>query len=183
MLWFALWVLTPGLLSNGLGSVFTTDDTWAVFLESILALVLAVVLVSLHGRYNVKLLAKSRMMWAYVVPVVAAIALPFHYGLYFPVALYIFWMTVSVFWQNYLTFGLLQSYLGEALRPWVVLLVSATVFWLGHVLLLPERFAPTNWVPSLAILALGLTLGGLRLWLKSLHLNLALHLTFYFIFA
>ncbi len=45
----------------------------------------------------------------------AAIALPFHYGLSLPVALYTFWMSVSVFWQEDLTFGLLQSYLGQRL--------------------------------------------------------------------
>lgn len=33
-------------------------------------------------------------------------ALPFHYELILLVFLYMAWMTVSVFWQDYLTFGL-----------------------------------------------------------------------------
>lgn len=93
------------------------------------------------------------------------------------------WMAVSVFWQDYLTFGLLQSYLGERLPAWGVIVASAIVFWLGHALFIPDRFAPIHWLPSLAILVLGLALASLRVWLKSLHLILALHLSFYFLFA
>jgi membrane protease YdiL (CAAX protease family) len=92
-------------------------------------------------------------------------------------------MTVSVFWQDYLTFGLLQEYLGERLPTGPVLVLSAVIFWAGHVLFLPDKFAPIHVLPSLAILALGFALASLRVRLRSLHLILALHLGFYVVFA
>lgn len=183
IVWFGLWYLTPGLLSNGVGSLFTDDPVASVLIETVLALLLAVVLVVTHRRYNHVLFARSWSIWLYVLPVALAIALPFHYELILPVFLYMAWMTVSVFWQDYLTFGLLQSYLGERLPIWGVIVASAVIFWLGHALFIPDRFAPANWLPSLAILALGVALASLRVWLKSLHLILALHLSFYFVFA
>lgn len=183
VVWFGLWYLTPGLLSNGVGHLFTNDLATSVLSETALALLLAVALVLTHRRYNRVLFARSWSIWLYALPIALAIALPFHYELILPVFLYMAWMTVSVFWQDYLTFGLLQSYLAERLPTWGVIVASAVIFWLGHALFIPDRFAPANWLPSLAILALGFALASLRVWLKSLHLILALHLSFYFVFA
>lgn len=183
LVWFGLWYLTPGLLSNGVGSLFTTDDATSVLIETVLALVIVLALTLLHRRYNHELFARSWSLWTYALPVTFGVALPFHYGLSLPVTLYIFWMTVSVFWQDYLTFGLLQKYLAERLPTWVMILGSAVIFWAGHALFLPDSFGFTEPLPSLAMLALGLILASLRAWLKTLHLILALHLTFYFIFA
>lgn len=183
VVWFGLWYLTPGLLSNGVGHLFTGDLGTSVLIETVLAAVLAVVLVLTHRRYNRVLFARSWSIWLYMLPVALAIVLPFHYELILPVFLYMAWMTVSVFWQDYLTFGLLQSFLGERLPAWGVIVASAVIFWLGHALFIPDRFAPADWLPSLAILALGFVLASLRVWLTSLHLILALHLSFYFVFA
>ena len=181
--WFGLWALTPGLLANGVGSVFTADDAVSVLIETILALVIVLVLVLLHRRYNRELFARSWSRWLYALPIAAGIVLPFHYDLSLPVALYMFWMTVSVFWQDYLTFGLLQKHLAERLPTWAVVVTSAVIFWLGHALFLPDKFGPGHLLPSLAMLALGLVLALLRAWLKTLHLILGLHLAFYFLFA
>lgn len=100
-----------------------------------------------------------------------------------PVAVYMFWMTVSVFWQDYLTFGLLQSYLGDRLPRWGAVAVTAVIFWLGHALYLPDRFGIASILPSLAMLALGAVFAALRAWLGRLHLLLSLHLAFSFIAA
>ena len=181
--WFCLWYLTPGLLSNGVGSLFSGDDTIAILIESILALAVLLGLVVLHRQYNRHLFAPSRMVWSYTLPIAAAVVLPLHYGIELPIALYMFWMVISVFWQDYLTYGLLQKYLAERLPPLAVLVASAAIFWAGHALLLPDKFGPIQFLPSLAILALGLVLASLRVWLGTLHLILALHLTFYFVFA
>ncbi len=183
IVWFGLWYLTPGLLGNGVGTLFTDDAAASVLIETALAFVLGIAIVALHRHYNRALFAPDWSVWLYTIPMIAGVALPFHYGLEFPVALYIFWMTVSVFWQDYLTFGLLQKYLAERLPTWAVLVVSAVVFWAGHAVFLPDVFGPVHVVPSLAILALGFVLGSLRIRLGTLHLILALHLGFYFIFA
>lgn len=182
-MWFGLWYLTLGLLSNGVGSLVTADDAVSVLIETFLALVIVVVLVLLHRRYSRELFARSWSIWLYALPFAAGIVLPFHYGLPLPVALYMFWMTVSVFWQDYLTFGLLQKYLAERLPTWAVLVASAVIFWAGHALFLPDKFSPVQVLPSLAMLVLGLVLASLRAWLQTLHLILAVHLAFYFIFA
>ncbi len=183
IVWFGLWYLTPGLHGSGAGSLITDDPALAVLLETVLAAIIAVVLVLTHPRDNRVLFARSRSLWIYALPAALAVALPFHYELALPVGLYMLWMTVSVFWQDYLTFGLLQRYLGDRLPGWSVILVSSVVFWLGHALFLPDRFAPVHWLPSLAILVLGLVLASLRVWLGSLHLILALHLSFSLVFA
>lgn len=181
--WVALWSLTPGLLDNGIGHLVTDDSATSIGIETSVAAVLAVVLVLTHRRFNRLLFESSWSIWLYGLPVILAIALPFHYNLALPVLLYMAWMSVSVFWQDYLTFGLLQSYLGMRLPTWVVVPLTAMIFWLGHTLFIPERFGVSNWLPSLAILLLGFVLASLRAWLKSLHLILALHLSFYFLFA
>ncbi len=174
----------PATRPSCLPPCLLTDDAAAsVLIETALAFVLAIVIVTLHRRYNRALFARDWSIWLYAIPMVAGVALPFHYGLEFPVALYIVWMTVSVFWQDYLTFGLLQKYLAERLSAWAVLVVSAVVFWAGHAVFLPDTFGPVHVVPSLAILALGFVLALLRIRLGTLHLILALHLGFYFIFS
>ncbi|MGO2110841.1 MAG: hypothetical protein ACTH31_04445 [Pseudoclavibacter sp.] len=181
--WFCLWFFTPGLLANGVGSWVTRDDSLSILIETAIALVLAVALVLVHRRYRRELFARSWQVWAYALPVVLAVALPFHYELSLPVGVYLFWMTVSVFWQDFLTFGLLQSYLGERLPRWGAVTATAVVFWLGHALYLPERFGASSILPGLAMLALGLIFASMRAWLGRLHLLLALHLAFYFVFA
>lgn len=180
--WFGLWALTPGLLANGPGRLVTSDPATSILVETILALALAVALVLTHRRYNRVLFARSWALWLYALPLVLACTVPLRYGGDLPVALYLVWMTVSVFWQDYLTFGLLQGYLGERLPAWGVLVGSALLFWLGHALLLPDRFGPLTVVPSLVMLALGLALAALRVRLGTLHLILALHLSFYLVF-
>lgn len=181
--WFALWYLTPGLHSRGLGSLFTDDDATSVLIESGAAAVVVMVLVLWHRQENRVLFARNRWTWVYALPAAAAVALPFHYTLALPVGVYLCWMTVSVFWQDYLTFGLLQTYLARRLPSWAVLAVTAVVFWAGHALVLPESFGVTQPLASLAMLALGLVLGGLRMRLRTLHLVLAGHLGFYLVFA
>ncbi|MGC0274633.1 type II CAAX prenyl endopeptidase Rce1 family protein [Pseudactinotalea sp. Z1739] len=88
-----------------------------------------------------------------------------------------------MFWQDYLTFGLLQSYLAERLPTWGTITMVAVMFWLGHALLLPDTFGPANPLAALAMLAMGALFALLRARLGTLHLLLALHLAFYFVFA
>ena len=88
---------------------------------------------------------------AVAVPAVLALVLPLHYSMPVPVGVYIAWMTLSVFWQNYLTFGLPQSYVRDYLPAWVSIVVVTAMFWLGHVVVLPDQFGPGNLLASLAM--------------------------------
>lgn len=136
--WFGLWYLTPGLLGNGVGRLFTDAPEVALLIEIIFALAIAVALLLAHLQYNRDLFARSRTIWFYTLPLIAGIALPLHYDMKLPIALYMCWWIVSVFWQNYLTFGLLQRYLAKRLPIWAVLGASAVIFWAGHALV-PTR--------------------------------------------
>lgn len=181
--WFVLFYLTPGLTSTGIGRLFVDDPATSVFIETLVVTVPAIGVVLLHPHYNRMLFAHSPWLLVYILPAVLAIALPFHYGLEYPVGLYMLWMTVSVFWQDYLTFGLLQSYLRERLPTAATVIIVGALFYSVHALTLPDKFAPTQLLPSLAILVLGLLLAVLRAKLKTMHVIIALHLSFYFLFA
>lgn len=183
VVWLGLWFFVPGLHAAGIGSLLSDDDATQVLIETVVALALSLLLVALHRRWNRDLFARSWQVWLYSVPILLALVLPLHYGLPLPVAVYIFWMAVSVFFQDYLTFGLLQNYLAETLPRWAVIVATAVVFYLGHAIFIPQNFAPTNPLPALAILAVGAVFALLRARLKTLHLLLVLHLSFYFISA
>lgn len=183
LVWLALWYLTPGLLDDGVGSRFSADWDVAILIECGIAVVVVAILLATHRRFNRVLFARSSLMWLYILPAGLAIALPFHYSLEAPVVIYLIWMTISVFWQDYLTFGLLQSYVRERLPGWATIAVVSVMFWVGHAVFIPHRFGLDNMIPSLAMVGLGAVLALLRARLGTLHLLLALHLAFYFIFA
>lgn len=180
--WMGLWYLTPGLHAQGLGALVPGESA-GILLETAVALVVVAGIALLQRRRTAALFARDRLVWAYALPVVLAIALPFHYTLPLPVAVYMLWMTVSVFWQDYLTFGLLQSHLRDRLPTAVTIPLVAVVFYLGHAVLLPESFAPPHVLPALGILAMGAVCAALRARARTLHLLLALHLGFYLLFA
>lgn len=181
--WFVLWYFTPGLHDRGVGSLLTQGGSADVLVESLVALGLLGPLLLLHRRWRAELLPVSRQTLVLLVPAVLAIVLPLHYDLGLPVAVYIAWMTVSVFWQDYLTFGLLQNHLAARLPTWAVIPLVTAIFTLGHILLLPQRFGLQQLPATLGILAMGLVFSSLRAGLRSLHPLLALHLSFYFVFA
>lgn len=182
-LWLCLWYLTPNLHSYGIGSQITNNGELSIFIETIIALILAIILMYFHQRYNQQLFKWSKIVYFYTVPLVLAVLLPLYYNLSLPVYLYVFWMSISVFWQDYLTYGLLQNYLNEQLPKWIVVLLVSVTFYIGHAVFLPHKFAPVHILPSLGILCFGAFLAFLRMKLKTLHLILILHISFYFIFV
>ena len=48
----------------------------------------------------------------------------------------------SVFWQDYITFGSLPSYLRKRRQARIAIPLVAIMFYPGHGLLIPDRFAP-----------------------------------------
>lgn len=159
------------------------DDSTIILLETGAATALLLAIVPLHQRYNRQIFARSQQTLLYALPLTLAAVLPFHYTSSLPLPVYMIWMTVSVFWQDYFTFGLLQSYLRERLPTWTVMGTVSIMFYLGHAVFIPERFAPTQILPALGILGFGLVFSFMRARLGTLHGLLALHLAFYFIFA
>lgn len=182
LVWIILWYFTPGLHRNGVGAL-VTDESASILLESAAALVILAVVALLHPRRTRMLLASNRQLVLYAIPVLLALALPFHYEMPLPLAVYMPWMAVSVLWQDYLTFGLLQSYLRERFSGLAAVVLVAVVFYAGHAILIPHRFAPPHWLPALGILAMGVVFATIRARSGTLHVLLALHLGFYYLFA
>lgn len=183
LVWLGLWGLTPGLLRNAVGSFVSDDPSTQVLLESALALLVLAALAALHRHIIRRVFARSRLVRLYALPVALAAVMPLHYGMPLPVAVYAVWMTASVVWQNTLTFGLLQSRLGERLPARGSIALTAAMFWLGHAVYL-TAFAPTSpsgLLAGVAILAMGLLFAWIRQRTGTLHLLLVLHMSFYFI--
>ena len=96
-LWLCLWYLTPNLHSYGIGSQITNNGELSIFIETIIALILAIILMYFHQRYNQQLFKWSKIVYFYTVPLVLAVLLPLYYNLSLPVYLYVFWMSISIF--------------------------------------------------------------------------------------
>lgn len=181
--WFGLWYLTPGLTKFGIGSLLAADWSVVVLVESGIVVALVAALSVLQRRRTARVFAPSWWMLAYIAPLALAVALPFHYELPLPVAIYMFWMAASVLWQDYITFGLLQDHVGDWLRPVGTVLAVAVVYYLGHAIFIPDTFAPTYPFAAGGILALGIVFATLRQQTATVHLILALHLSFYYALA
>lgn len=183
-----LWFFTPGMLSSSLGSWISSDPDSALIIDTAAALVILLVLVTVHPVFNRNLFAPSWQRISYLLPVLAGLALPLHYSGSVPLLLYLVWMPVFVFWQIYLTFGLLQSHLTSWLSARASATITAIAFYGVHALYLPRTFAighfeSGSWQPwaALLLIALGALFAYLRYRLRAIHLLIALHLTFYFI--
>lgn len=184
--WFALWFLTPGMLDPSPMRVFTANPDGQIMLESLVTLIASAVILYLTRHKATALLGwHGSQRWLYLIPLALGLSVPLHYhitGGYAPYV-YVLWMTLSVFWQQYITFGLLQSYLNKRLGRRVAPVLTVIMFYLGHIALLPQ-FRPTSLAGlggSVFILGLGTVFALLRNKTKSIRTNLLLHWAFYFI--
>ena len=93
-------------------------------------------------------------------------------------------MTASVFWQQYLTFGLLQPYLTKLIGAKRGSVLTVAMFYLGHAIILPDQFLPTSTSGAMMTGFILLT-GGVFAYLKqrngNIGSNLFVHWQLYFI--
>ena len=187
VIWFALWLLVPGLTENSIGARLSDNAQTGLLIDIFLAGITLVILFLTHRRFSQTLFKKQPIIWLYLLPFAAIMLIPLRVdgidGEIFgnPAWLYVSMMIANVVTQQYLTFGLLQSHLNTVLSPWVSVIATTVIFYLGHALLLPDRFAPTLVVNALFILTLGLIFASLRQKTGTLHANIALHLAFYMV--
>lgn len=50
--WILFWYLTPGLHANGIGSMLIKNNENSIILETITALIIVILLMLMHKRYN-----------------------------------------------------------------------------------------------------------------------------------
>lgn len=132
--WFAIWVLTQGLfISEVLKNLpWNVDISYMIATIWVLAVTAAVLVVL--PKYRKTSLPRSKLLWLYIVPITALIFLPLHYALSLDIKVYIPMILITVFWQDYVTFGILQPMLGERLSPNRAAIMTSIVFTFGHVL-------------------------------------------------
>lgn len=180
--WFILWTLTQGFFINSdwLG-LFSGDPTTAVFLASLYCLVVMLIIGVIFRKHLTAIFPRQRFIWLYIL-IVPAIAymLAVHptVGI-LPTPIYLFMIVVTVFWQDVLTFGVLQTRLENA-SPRYAWLIVAVVFWLGHIIFDLSGVVAD---PSGALLVLVAAFG--FAWLRkitgSFYLSNVLHILVYMI--
>ncbi|MCH4169940.1 MAG: CPBP family glutamic-type intramembrane protease [Lactobacillus sp.] len=183
VIWFGLWLLTPGLLSKNVGMLVTKSENGALLVNCGLVLLLVILLLCLNILNARALLLGRYKYWAIGLIVLSALTLPFHYHMPKPILIYFIWMGFSVIWQNFITFGLFYNSLQTLFQERTALIGSILIFTLGHVVVLPDRFGITQPLNILFILVVATILGVLRWKGKNLDLPIALHIAFYYFFS
>ena len=115
----------------------------------------------------------------YAVLALAGALVPLHYHLALPVGVYIGFVSVSVVWQNVITFGLLQHYMRRSFSLGATMAMLALLSLGAHLLFIPRFYKqPVN---VLLVLVLAPLFALLRERTGRLHWLIFIHLLLYFI--
>lgn len=117
---------------------------------------LLVLLMWYHQKWTQELFAiKSNYTYLlYAILAVAFVTIPLHYHLKLPVFVYMIFIPVSVLWQNYITFGLLQNYLRTYVSKNMAIGIIAVCFILAHILFVPNFITSPILIAITLIMAL-----------------------------
>lgn len=185
IVWFVLWCLAPGLSSLHPMKHFVSEINRQLLGESGVTLLAIVITLIITRKQIPDLLGFDRLgLRLYLIPIVLAILVPLHYHGDLNPFVYVAWMTISVFWQQYLTFGLLQARLTQLIPTRWAITLTVILFYLGHAILIPHRFAPNSFggVGGAAfVITVGVAFALLRHATKSIRINLVAHWSSYFI--
>lgn len=132
--WLAVWVMTQGLFMSDILTTLPFDVNISYIVATIWVLVIASVALIVLPKYKKKSLPKSKLLWLYIVPSIALVFLPLHYALALDVRVYIPMIIITVFWQDYLTFGILQPALAKRISPNLAAILTVIMFVLGHII-------------------------------------------------
>lgn len=182
--WFILFGLTVNLgVSHDLLSRYT-DEKGVIIGGVLLNCVGLAVLAFSHHQWTESLIAvrQKKTYLLYLILLLAAGSVLLHYhwtGL--PAVYYLLFTTVSVVWQDYLTFGLLQNYLRQRFSFKQVLILLPALFILAHLFYVSHFWRNLFLLALTALMALLFTY--LREKTQTLHWLIFLHLMFYFVTA
>ncbi|MGT2906552.1 CPBP family intramembrane glutamic endopeptidase [Streptococcus dentiloxodontae] len=181
LVWLVLFGLTVNLgLSHDLFNKYFGEKGMIVA-GSLLNLIGLAVLAYRHQNWTGEMfqVRQKQILWLYAILILAAVSLPWHYHWTdLPVVYYLLFTIISVFWQDYLTFGLLQRYLQEELSfKWRIIFLPL-LFLSGHFLYISHFGTKPMMVVLTFVMALLFTY--LREKTQTLHWLLFLHLMFYF---
>lgn len=189
MVWVLGWSIVPGVGVTPIGKwLFPGDAVKQIMVGIIASGLLLVPLILTQRSINRELVKRHWSAYLFVLVLLALAVLPLRTGgldgviFDLPAWAYVLMAVVNVFMQQYLTFGLLQSYIQRVVASpvWTVIATGLT-FYAVHAVMLPHKFAPTHWLAALAILAMGVACAALRQKTGTIYITLALHWTFYFV--
>jgi hypothetical protein len=180
-LWFILFGFTVqiGFSSRLFGAIL--NDPAATIFGAAFNVILLIPLILFHKKltHNLLEIKSWKTLIPYFILLIAGVLVPFHYHFELPVWTYVFFMTVSVFWQDYITFGLLHGYLRKVFSVKAVTIILTILFLAAHLV-----FVSNFWRRSVNILFV-LILAPLFTFLRektgTLHWLIFIHLMFYFI--
>lgn len=184
VVWFILFGLTVNLgLSHDLLSLYF-DESGVIVGGVLLNFLGLIVLAVTHRSWTQDLVAvrQKSIYLLYLILLLAGISTLLHYhwtGL--PAVYYLLFTTVSVIWQDYITFGLLQNYLRQYLSFKLTLGLLPILFLLAHFCYISQFAAKSLAVLLTALMAVFFTY--LREKTQTLHGLFFCHLLFYFLTA
>ena len=132
--WLVIWLVTQGLFMSDVLRNLPWDVNISYIVATVWVLTVTITALSALPKYKKISLPKSKLLWLYTVPLMALILLPLHYSLALDIRVYIPMIIITVFWQDYLTFGILQPALAKRLSPNQAAIITAAVFVFGHVI-------------------------------------------------
>ena len=131
-LWFIVWVFTQGIFMSEILLISPLDINISYLLATVWVLVVLILCVALLPVFRKDSLPKSKLLWLYFIPFALLLYLPWHYALTLNIWVYIPMIVITVFWQDYLTFGVLQSFLAKQSNRNIAATITGVVFLLGH---------------------------------------------------
>ncbi len=179
-----LWCLTPNMFGERhlLHRVISDEYTQLVVELVVTCCAAAILLLLVKDSRQVLGLDRS-IRWWYALPIVLAVSVPFHYHWSMPMALYIVFSAVSVFWQQFVTFGLLQTSLCNWLSARWSVTLTVVMFYAAHAVLLPKfrQLSPAGLGWAAFVIITGIVCALLREETGAIVIGLALHLSFYYL--
>lgn len=176
--WLVLWCLTQGLFMSEFLQKLYIDINLIYLLATAWVAMVACISVSVLPHYRKKILPKSKLLWLYSIPAVLLILLPSHYQLPLALPVYILMITITVFWQDYLTFGLLQTRLEKILTKNIAAPTTALLFMFGHLVFYLNSLLD----PQFILLGIaGFVFAFSRRYMGNIYIANILHLCFYLI--
>ncbi len=178
--WLAIWSLTQGLFMSDFwlfDKVGIASQYYVLAAGIVTAIAIALGwLMAHHLKLISKIFPKNKWLIAYiVVPIVLGIYVFHHGGSPQTFALAAL-LILSIFWQDFLTFGILQQIVTAYTKKlgWFIV---AVVFWIGHVIFYLPAFGE-NVISWLMFFAAAVLLAFLTSKTKSFYLTDVLHIAF-----
>lgn len=121
---------------------------------------------------------KSKMILLYLLPLAILLALPFHYNLFLLLPVFIAMTLITCFWQDFLTFGLFQTYVSTKVGKWLEIIIVTVVFFIGHLVFYLDSLLTMPIAGWGLILVASFVLAALRRYTGTIYAGNVLHLSF-----